>query len=98
MSLTLWGQNVTHPVVITLPECPAIVNDTSVQAGTFGAGLGSQTPLHMMNGRQAARFVGSEGGEDSGSENVWFLLTESAVSAKGTVELSSWGISGADIR
>jgi len=94
MFLTLWGQNVTHPIVITLPEGPTIVNGACVQAGTFGSGLGSKTPLHVMNGRQAARFVRSEGSEDSWSENMWLLLTESAEGAEGTIELSSRRISG----
>jgi len=94
MFLTLWGQNVTHPIVITLPEGPTIVNGACVQASTFGAGLRSETPLHVMNGRQTARFVGSEGSEDSWSENMWLLLTESVVGAEGTIELSSWRISG----
>ena len=94
--LTAWSQNVAHPVIVTFPQIPTVVNNLSIESGTSNAGLTGETSLHVVDSRETARFVVVEWPKNKGSEDWGLLLTQCTVSAESTVQLSDWRLSGAN--
>ena len=94
--LTAWSQNVAHPVIVTFPQIPTVIDDLSVEPGASDAGLTGETSLHVVNSWEATRFVVVEWPENKGSEDWGLLLTQCTVSAEGTIQFSDWWLSGAN--